>query len=108
MFMWRSAPGFSSFTSLVSQPPPRKWPRSFWDAAAVSERGLPRASIGLHRLGRIRSSPVSSTTTETGLREAVLALAGEHAGSAGSHRAITLERPPRPDFGDYSTNAALL
>jgi arginyl-tRNA synthetase len=51
---------------------------------------------------------VSSTTTETGLRAAVLALAGEHAGSADSHRAITLERPPRADFGDYSTNAALL
>ncbi|HEY5287998.1 MAG TPA: arginine--tRNA ligase [Solirubrobacteraceae bacterium] len=51
---------------------------------------------------------MSSTTTETGLRETVLALAGEQAGSASSHRAITLERPPRPDFGDYSTNAALL
>lgn len=38
----------------------------------------------------------------------MLALAGEQAGSADSHRAITLERPPRPDFGDYSTNAALL
>jgi arginyl-tRNA synthetase len=46
--------------------------------------------------------------TETGLREAVLAVAGELAGGAGSHRAITLERPPRLDFGDYSTNAALL
>jgi arginyl-tRNA synthetase len=51
---------------------------------------------------------VSSTTTETGLREAVLALAGEHAASAAAQRAITLERPPRADFGDYSTNAALL
>jgi arginyl-tRNA synthetase len=57
---------------------------------------------------RIRSSPVSSTTTETGLRETVLALAGELAGGVSSHRAITLERPPRSDFGDYSTNAALL
>jgi len=28
--------------------------------------------------------------------------------SAGSRGGITLERPPRPDFGDYSTNAALL
>ena len=28
--------------------------------------------------------------------------------SAGSRGAITLERPPRADFGDYSTNAALL
>jgi arginyl-tRNA synthetase len=51
---------------------------------------------------------VRPTTTETGLREAVLALAGEHASGAGSHQAITLERPPRADFGDYSTNAALL
>ena len=51
---------------------------------------------------------MSSTTTETGLREAVLALAGEHGGGAASRQAITLERPPRADFGDYSTNAALL
>jgi arginyl-tRNA synthetase len=51
---------------------------------------------------------VSPTTTETGLREAVLALAGELAGGAGVHQAITLERPPRADFGDYSTNAALV
>jgi arginyl-tRNA synthetase len=47
-------------------------------------------------------------TTETGLRETVLALADELAGGAGVHQAITLERPPRADFGDYSTNAALL
>jgi arginyl-tRNA synthetase len=38
----------------------------------------------------------------------VLALADELAGGAGAHQAITLERPPRADFGDYSTNAALL
>jgi arginyl-tRNA synthetase len=31
-----------------------------------------------------------------------------HGGARGSRRAITLERPPRADFGDYSTNAALL
>jgi arginyl-tRNA synthetase len=42
------------------------------------------------------------------LRETVLALAGELAGGAGARQAITLERPPRADFGDYSTNAALL
>jgi arginyl-tRNA synthetase len=47
-------------------------------------------------------------TTETGLRETVLALAGELSGGAGARGAITLERPPRVDFGDYSTNAALL
>src|SRR3984957_8848514 len=108
MFMWRSAPGFSSFTELVSQPAPRKWPRPYGGAAAAPGSGLSRTPAGACLLRRIRSSPVSSTTTETGLREAVLALAGEHAGSASSHRAITLERPPRQDFGDYSTNAALL
>src|ERR1700756_4404652 len=29
-------------------------------------------------------------------------------GAAGSRGGLTLERPPPPDFGDYSTNAALL
>ena len=60
------------------------------------------------------------------LREAVLAAAGALAGASGGGRegeserkstgastlggadAITLERPPRADFGDYSTNAALV
>jgi len=51
---------------------------------------------------------VSPTTTETGLRETVLALAGELSGGAGTRQAITLERPPKANFGDYSTNAALL
>jgi arginyl-tRNA synthetase len=49
---------------------------------------------------------VSTSTTETGLRETLLALANERYGNAPG--AITLERPPRTDFGDYSTNAALL
>jgi len=47
-----------------------------------------------------------------GLREAVLAvageLAGESSGKAGARGGVVLERPPRADFGDYSTNAALL
>ena len=47
-----------------------------------------------------------------GLREAVLAaageLAGEPSGKTGARGGIVLERPPRADFGDYSTNAALL
>jgi arginyl-tRNA synthetase len=51
---------------------------------------------------------VSPTNTETGLREIVLAIADELSGGAGVHQAITLERPPRRDFGDYSTNAALV
>jgi arginyl-tRNA synthetase len=41
------------------------------------------------------------------LRETVLAVA-EELGGGRAHQAITLERPPRADFGDYSTNAALL
>ena len=67
----------------------------------------------------------SSTPLEA-LRGAVLAAAEELAGSSSSgglpggtggvgnkpssatRGTITLERPPRPDFGDYSTNAALL
>jgi arginyl-tRNA synthetase len=51
-------------------------------------------------------------TSLDGLREAVLAVAGELAGeppgTAGARGGIVLERPPRADFGDYSTNAALL
>jgi arginyl-tRNA synthetase len=53
------------------------------------------------------SSPVDD------LREAVLASAAALAGAgggAGLHRPapIVLERPPKADFGDYATNAALL
>ncbi|HTA06354.1 MAG TPA: arginine--tRNA ligase, partial [Solirubrobacteraceae bacterium] len=48
----------------------------------------------------------------SGLRAAVLnaaaALGEGLAETAGSRGGVTLERPPRADFGDYSTNAALL
>ena len=84
MFMWRSAPESWSFTQLVSQ--------------AVSKIDT-KASL----------RPLD------GLREAVLASAEELAGRspiggglADRRGAIALERPPRADFGDYSTNAALL
>jgi arginyl-tRNA synthetase len=54
----------------------------------------------------------SAPTSLDGLREAVLAaageLAGESSGKVGARGGIVLERPPRADFGDYSTNAALL
>jgi arginyl-tRNA synthetase len=54
----------------------------------------------------------SAPTPLDGLRESVLAvageLAGEPAGKAGVRGGVVLERPPRVDFGDYSTNAALL
>lgn len=52
---------------------------------------------------------MSTTTTETGLREVLLALAAEVAGDgAGARSNIALSRPPRAELGDYSTNAALL
>ncbi len=57
-----------------------------------------------------------ATTPVDDLREAVLAGAGELVGADGTAGrsplsrpdAITLERPPKADFGDYATNAALL
>jgi arginyl-tRNA synthetase len=57
-----------------------------------------------------------ASTPLDGLREAVLAAAEDLAGglseaargASGARSTITLERPPREDLGDYSTNAALL
>jgi arginyl-tRNA synthetase len=56
---------------------------------------------------------MSASETPLGeLRAAVLAAAGGLEAPSGRHGAapagVTLERPPRVDFGDYSTNAALL
>ena len=49
-----------------------------------------------------------STSDPVGqLREVVSDAAGELRGD-GSVDALRLERPSRPDFGDYSTNAAML
>jgi arginyl-tRNA synthetase len=67
----------------------------------------------------LRERPIGGASTSlAGLRETVLRAALELAdGSAGGARdpgteagrgGISLERPPRVDFGDYSTNAALL
>jgi arginyl-tRNA synthetase len=51
----------------------------------------------------------SASTPLDDLRAVVLGAAQELAGAPlDGGRGITLERPPRPDFGDYSTNAALL
>ncbi len=54
----------------------------------------------------------SASISLEGLRETVLAAAGELADQPpekfGARGGIVLERPPRADFGDYSTNAALL
>jgi arginyl-tRNA synthetase len=51
---------------------------------------------------------VITTRSEKGLREAVLEAARELSGGKGAGCSIGLERPPKADFGDYSTNAALL
>ncbi len=52
---------------------------------------------------------MSPTTTEFDeLRATVLAAAGALAGDGRTPEGVRLERPPRAEFGDYSTNAALL
>jgi arginyl-tRNA synthetase len=113
MFMWRSAPESWSFTQLVSQSPttdpmtepaPDDQQPSSRDSAGPGATPLERlhatvvlAAEGLadQLLGAAQSPPVS---------------AGDgHAGARGEGRwPITLERPRRAEFGDYSTNAALL
>ncbi len=52
----------------------------------------------------------ASRTPLDGLREAVLAAAAGLAGGEDGREpdGVTLERPPKASFGDYSTNAALL
>src|SRR5580692_11665939 len=52
----------------------------------------------------------ASRTPLDGLREAVLAAAAGLAGGEDGRGpdGVTLERPPKASFGDYSTNAALL
>ena len=64
------------------------------------------------------ATDAAGTRSQSGLRTVVLdaargliEAAGEQPGEffgEGSRGGITLERPPRADFGDYSTNAALL
>jgi arginyl-tRNA synthetase len=59
-----------------------------------------------------KEPPISSAsrTPLDGLREAVLAAAAGLAGGEDGREpdGVTLERPPKASFGDYSTNAALL
>jgi arginyl-tRNA synthetase len=58
---------------------------------------------------RHKIPPVSRITSETGLRETLLASAAQVVGDGEGARArIALTRPPRAELGDYSTNAALL
>lgn len=55
----------------------------------------------------VENKPAASGPLEA-LRGAVLAGAESLLGEAGAPAGITLERPNRAEFGDYSTNAALL
>jgi arginyl-tRNA synthetase len=51
---------------------------------------------------------VSATTDPVGeLRAAVAAAAAELSGN-GASKSFSFDRPPKPEFGDYSTNAAML
>src|SRR5438128_913198 len=102
MLMWRSGPASWSFTQLVSQSP-----RLIDDPALAKQRSSTPGGV----------MSVPATPLED-LRESVLEAAselarassnGEHERASASRRAqVTLEAPPRADFGDYSTNAALL
>src|ERR1700730_1947146 len=78
MFIWRSAPESWSFTQLVSQ-----------SVSKIDTKAVLRPLDGLRK-------PVLLVAEELG------------DGLADRREAITLEPPPRADFGDYSTNAALL
>ncbi len=53
-------------------------------------------------------SPRVGTTPLEGLRRTLLAVVEELGGAPSLSSAIALERPRRAEFGDYSTNAALL
>jgi arginyl-tRNA synthetase len=53
-------------------------------------------------------SPASAPSALERLRAAVVAAAGELSANGAPRGQITLERPRRAQFGDYSTNAALL
>jgi arginyl-tRNA synthetase len=70
------------------------------------------ASIAIAENGSVTDpDPDSDHTSPESLRRTVLAVAQELAGAAaagGGRTPITLERPRRAQFGDYSTNAALL
>jgi arginyl-tRNA synthetase len=93
MFMWRSAPESWSFTQLVSQAPST-------DPGPSCQPVDEQTSYERHL-----AAPLTPLRE---LRAAVLAAAEDLAGGAAAREAISLERPRRAQFGDYSTNAALL
>ncbi len=83
----------------------------------MSDRSRETRASGAGRFGDASGASVSpigprfgQRTPLDGLREAVLAAAAGLAGGEDGREpdGVTLERPPKADFGDYSTNAALL
>ena len=83
----------------------------------MSDRSRETRACGAGRFGDASGASVSpigprfgQRTPLDGLREAVLAAAAGLAGGEDGREpgGVTLERPPKADFGDYSTNAALL
>ena len=97
MFMWRSAPESWSVTQLVSQAPtpePMTQPLTEKDPAAPAsgDGAPPKPLIALRRA----------------VIEVADGLADAAPDGARPQGTITLERPKRAEFGDYSTNAALL
>jgi arginyl-tRNA synthetase len=52
--------------------------------------------------------PETTADTISELRAAVEGAAGSVSGDAGAATGLSLERPPKPELGDYSTNAAML
>src|SRR5437588_4099873 len=97
MFMWRSAPESCSFTQLVSQSlptDPRPTPLEDLRGAVLA------AAQELAGPGEQAREADENQAPRAG-RSA----AGGH-GADARRRGITLERPPRVELGDYSTNAA--
>jgi arginyl-tRNA synthetase len=93
MLMWRCSLESSSFTELVSQAR-----TADHDRTSAQQRARPR-----NHFTRVTLSPLD------GLHAAVMASAQELTEDPRDGRgAITLERPPREELGDYSTNAALV
>src|ERR1700694_1600295 len=103
MFMWRSAPESSSVTQLVSQSP------------GGNRMTEPPSTDQQADAGPLLGSAAPSLEA---LRDAVVHAAGELAPAAadsdgaplssGGRGGVTLERPPPPHLGRFSTHSALL
>ncbi len=101
--MWRSAPESSSFTWLVSQPPSRN-PMSDRSSSDQPAAPGPLLAGSEPSLQALREQVLRAAASSRRRRPATTSRRSR----AGARGGVTLERPPRAEFGDYSTNAALL